>query len=221
MLHKIKMKLFLVLGLLCMTFCFAGCSIVIEDGSSDGASKSVQEDDTSTLVLLEEEEEEDSADAQDDGSMTENSDGTVTFDSGIDSDWQGYEVTTNEIDFDPNEEYLDEDGYYTTELDVATYLVQYETLPDNFITKKEAKKMGWEGGSLKEYGKNLCIGGDYFGNYEGILPVVEGRTYHECDIDTMNKNKRGAKRIIYSDDGQIYYTDDHYETFTLIYGTDQ
>ena len=87
-------------------------------------------------------------------------------------------------------------------------------------TKKEAKKLGWSGGSLEPYAPGKCIGGDYFGNYEQRLPVVSGRTYHECDIDTLNAKSRGAKRIIYSDDGQIYYTDDHYETFTLLYGDD-
>ena len=71
---------------------------------------------------------------------------------------------------------------------------------------------------IKIIGK--CIGGDYFGNYEKVLPVVSGRTYHECDIDTLNAKSRGAKRIIYSDDGQIYYTDNHYKSFTLLYGDD-
>ena len=58
----------------------------------------------------------------------------------------------------------------------------------------------------------------YFGNYEGLLPKKKGRSYYECDIDTVGKRSRGAKRIIYSNDGLIYYTDDHYESFTLLYG---
>ena len=58
-------------------------------------------------------------------------------------------------------------------------------------------------------------GGDYFGNYEGVLPADE--EYHECDIDTLGAQKRGAKRLVYSDDA-IYYTEDHYESFTLLYG---
>ncbi len=109
---------------------------------------------------------------------------------------------------------IDENGSYTTKDDVALYLYTYRKLPKNFITKKEAQKLGWSGGGLDGYKDGYCIGGDYFGNYEGRLP--EGN-YHECDIDTMHKSKRGAKRIIYSDEGQIYYTDDHYETFTLLY----
>ena len=138
----------------------------------------------------------------------------------IHESWDDYEVTTNEIGYDPNNAYLEEDGYYTSEEDVATYIIEYGTLPDNFITKKEARSLGWSGGGLDDYAEDCSIGGDYFGNYEGLLPEVEGRTYYECDIDTMNAKKRGAKRIIYSNDGQIYYTDDHYESFTLIYGTD-
>ncbi len=155
------------------------------------------------------------------GQTTGNSSESTTEDDIIITDWNGYTITTNEIEYDPNEDVIDEDGYYTSEDDVATYIIEYKTLPDNFITKKEAKSMGWSGGSLEEYMEDGCIGGDYFGNYEGLLPTKEGRTYYECDIDTMGASKRGAKRIIYSNDGQIYYTDDHYESFTLIYGSDE
>ena len=113
---------------------------------------------------------------------------------------------------------LDRDGTYTSKEDVALYLHLYGELPSNFITKKEARALGWEGGSLEPYAPGKCIGGDRFGNYEGLLPDVKGRKYYECDIDTLGKKKRGAKRIIYSSDGQIYYTGDHYESFELLYG---
>ena len=113
---------------------------------------------------------------------------------------------------------IDEDGYYTTKEDVALYLYTYGHLPDNFITKKEAEALGWSGGGLDDYAYGYCIGGNRFGNYEGLLPEVDGRTYTECDIDTMHASKRGAKRIVFSNDGLIYYTDDHYESFTLLYG---
>ena len=113
---------------------------------------------------------------------------------------------------------LDEDGVYTSKDDVAAYISFYGKLPSNFITKKEAKKLGWPGGSLEKYAPGKCIGGDYFGNYEGLLPTKKGRKYYECDIDTLGKSKRGAKRIIYSNDGLIYYTGDHYESFELLYG---
>ena len=105
---------------------------------------------------------------------------------------------------------------YTTKEDVALYIHTYGCLPDNFITKNEARKLGWEGGSLEPYAPGKCIGGDRFGNYEGLLP--EDRDYRECDIDTLGAKSRGAKRIVFSDDGLIYYTDDHYESFQLLYG---
>ncbi len=110
---------------------------------------------------------------------------------------------------------LPEDGSYTSAEDVAAYLVTYGHLPGNFITKKEARALGWEGGSLEPYAPGCCIGGDRFGNYEGTLPEGD---YHECDIDTLGADRRGAKRLVYSDDGRIYYTEDHYESFTLLYG---
>ena len=113
---------------------------------------------------------------------------------------------------------LDEDGTYMTKEDVALYIYLYGHLPGNFITKKEAEKLGWSGGSLEPYAPGMCIGGSRFGNYEGLLPEAEGRTYTECDIDTLGAEKRGAKRIVFSNDGLIYYTDDHYETFELLYG---
>ena len=113
---------------------------------------------------------------------------------------------------------LDEDGTYTSKEDVAAYIHTYGHLPNNFITKKEAEKLGWSGGSLEPYAPGKCIGGSRFGNYEGILPEKDGRKYTECDIDTLGASKRGAKRIVFSNDGLIYYTGDHYETFELLYG---
>jgi len=113
---------------------------------------------------------------------------------------------------------IDEDGSYTTKEDVALYIHTYGKLPGNFITKNEAEKLGWSGGGLESYAPGKCIGGDRFGNYEGLLPKKSGRTYTECDIDTLGKSSRGAKRIVFSNDGLIYYTDDHYESFELLYG---
>ena len=112
------------------------------------------------------------------------------------------------------EKRIDENGSYTTRDDVALYIHVYGKLPSNFITKKEAEKLGWTGGSLEPYAPGKCIGGGRFGNYEGVLP--QGN-YKECDIDTLGKKSRGAKRIVYSDDGRIYYTADHYESFTQLY----
>ena len=118
---------------------------------------------------------------------------------------------------EPNAPAVSEDGSYTTKEDVALYIHLYGHLPGNFITKKEAEKLGWTGGSLEPYAPGKCIGGGRFGNYEGLLPEVKGRTYTECDIDTLGAKSRGAKRIVFSNDGLIYYTDDHYQTFEKLY----
>lgn len=115
-------------------------------------------------------------------------------------------------------ELLDIQGSYTSKEDVALYIHLYGKLPDNFITKDEARKLGWDGGSVEPYAPGKCIGGDRFGNYEGLLPDAPGRTWTECDIDTLGGGSRGAKRIVFSNDGLIYYTHDHYETFDLLYG---
>lgn len=115
------------------------------------------------------------------------------------------------------EKRLDENGSYYSKDDVAEYIKTYGRLPQNFITKSEANSLGWSGGPLESYAPGKAIGGDRFGNYEGLLPKKKGRTYTECDIDTKGK-ARGAKRIVFSNDGLIYYTDDHYESFTLLYG---
>ena len=119
---------------------------------------------------------------------------------------------------EPTPSPLDPDGSYTTKEDVALYIHLYGQLPSNFITKSQARKLGWESGGLEDYAPGKCIGGDRFGNYEGLLPEDPGRSYKECDIDTLGASSRGAKRIVFSNDGLVYYTDDHYESFTLLYG---
>lgn len=115
-----------------------------------------------------------------------------------------------------------EDGLYTSREDVALYIHTYGHLPANFITKAEAKALGWGDryGSVDDAAPGKSIGGDRFGNREGLLPKKKGRTYTECDIGTMGKKSRGARRIVFSNDGLVYYTGDHYETFELLYGSE-
>ena len=114
---------------------------------------------------------------------------------------------------------IDADGVFTSKEDVAAYLWAFGELPQNFITKRQARDLGWEGGSLEPYAPGKCIGGDTFGNREGCLPPGE---YRECDIDTLGAGQRGAKRLVYTSDvSRIYYTEDHYESFTLLYGEEE
>ena len=101
-------------------------------------------------------------------------------------------------------------GEYTSRYDMALYIRRFGTLPRNFITKEQARALGWRGGPLEPYAPGKSIGGDRFGNYERRLPPDN---YRECDIDTRGK-PRGAKRLVYTPKGErIYYTDDHYKTF--------
>lgn len=120
---------------------------------------------------------------------------------------------------EPTTVHIKENGTYTSKEDVADYLHIYGHLPSNYITKDEAKALGWVSseGNLWEVAPGKSIGGDYFGNYEGLLPKKSGRKYYECDID-FEGSYRGAKRIIFSNDGLIYYTEDHYDSFECLYG---
>ena len=114
---------------------------------------------------------------------------------------------------------VSEDGEYTSKEEVAEYIYLYGHLPGNYITKNEAKKLGWDSkaGNLGKVAPGKSIGGDYFGNFEGLLPEADDRDYFECDIDS-DGGFRNAKRIVFSNDGLIYYTEDHYESFELLYG---
>ncbi len=101
---------------------------------------------------------------------------------------------------------------------IVNYLEIYGELPENFITKDEAKALGWDNryNYVGEVAPGKSIGGDRFGNYEGKLPKARGRSYTECDID-FDGGYRNSKRIIFSNDGLIFYTEDHYETFEKLY----
>lgn len=111
-------------------------------------------------------------------------------------------------------------GYYYDVINVVLYLDIYGELPPNFITKNEARELGWQGGSVEDFYEGGAIGGDRFGNYEGILPKEKGRNYTECDIDTYMSRVRGSKRLVFSNDGLYFYTEDHYETFAQVFVTE-
>lgn len=184
-------SLFLILAMVFTIF--TGCGPGV-DGNSGEQSVSVAENsDDQDLLLLEDEEDGQEAEA----------------DQSIEASDEEEETTAA----------ITEGGEYTSKEEVALYIYTYGHLPSNFITKNEAKKLGWDShaGNLAEVAPGKSIGGDHFGNYEGILPEKKGLKYTECDIDS-DGGYRGAKRIIFSNQGQIYYTEDHYETFELLYG---
>ena len=107
-------------------------------------------------------------------------------------------------------------SYYYDLTNVVLYLEVYDELPPNYITKSEARELGWEGGSVEKYKEGAAIGGDSFGNREGLLPEADGRSYTECDIDTDGYESRGSRRLVFSNDGLYFYTSDHYESFSEV-----
>ena len=126
----------------------------------------------------------------------------------------------NEIKTEGNDKVtIKEDERYISKEDVSLYIDTYGKLPKNYINKKEAMSLGWEAskGNLWDVTDEMSIGGDYFGNREKRLPVKQGRSYYECDIN-YEGGYRGAERLLYSNDGLVYYTGDHYETFDKLYG---
>ncbi|MBQ3169173.1 MAG: ribonuclease [Clostridia bacterium] len=117
------------------------------------------------------------------------------------------------------ENLLVEYGYdYFSDEEVALYLYVFRELPANYLTKNEAYDLGWVSskGNLWSIGNGLVIGGDKFGNREGRLPDARGRQWYEADVN-YEGGYRGSERILFSNDGLIYVTFDHYETFTLLY----
>ena len=205
---KIKKLLSLLLSLIFAVTAISGCGgielgDILEEVEYLAGLESEYTDDTTTEPLDDVKEEQ-----------TDTSQETETTN-------QPEDVTTRQPDITQETETIDEYGTYTSKEDVALYIHTYRKLPQNFITKNEARNLGWQGGGLEDYAPGKCIGGDYFGNFEGLLPEKDGREYTECDIDTLGKSSRGAKRIVFSNDGLIYYTDDHYESFTLLYGKEE
>ena len=104
---------------------------------------------------------------------------------------------------------------------MALYIHLYGELPDNYVTKQEAEDAGWHGGNVERYtGEGTAIGGSRFGNREGLLPQEDGRRYTECDLNTDGASSRGAERLIFSNDGLCFYTENHYESFLEVWVED-
>ena len=118
----------------------------------------------------------------------------------------------------PDASAVDEDGAYTEKDALALYIHLYGHLPGNFVTKAEAEAAGWTGGAVGKTLPGKSIGGDRFYNREGLLPKASGRVWTECDVGER-RNTRGGERIVFSNDGLIYYSPDHYDSFELLYGS--
>lgn len=206
LLSKFKSLMLSMLVFIAMVFA-VGCTNVPDNNGNNSTTKAPVVQNESTTAAVE--------DGQDKTQATKETQAATKATQAATKETQAATKATEAA----TEAKLDKDGYYYSKDEVALYIHTYGKLPSNYITKAEAQKLGWTGGSVEKYAKDKAIGGDYFGNYEGLLPKKSGRKYTECDIDTHGANSRGAKRIIFSNDGLVYYTDNHYESFTLLYGT--
>lgn len=197
-------------------------------------SQTIEESKSSGESQKEKSKETDNSKDSEDSQETENSKGEKPGNNSEDITKENTNKETIHIDDIKNTELIteqeiepqeslelsvEESGVYSTKDEVALYLHLYGHLPENYITKQEAEQLGWNSkeGNLWEVAPGKSIGGNRFGNYEGLLPNKKGRKYFECDID-FEGGYRGAKRLIYSSDGLIYYTEDHYNTFEQLYG---
>ena len=129
---------------------------------------------------------------------------------------EGQEAAPPETE--PEEESILESGTYSDPESVALYLHTFGHLPDNYLTKSEAEALGWDNskGNLWDVAPGCSIGGDKFGNREGLLPKAKGRQYYECDVN-YGGGFRGGERIVWSNDGLIFYSNDHYSSYTQLY----
>lgn len=113
---------------------------------------------------------------------------------------------------------LDEQSPYYEAEEVALYIHTYDKLPVNYLTKGEASDLGWDSdqGNLWDVTDQMVIGGDRFGNREGLLPNKASRIWYECDVN-YEGGFRNGERLVFSSDGLIYYTGDHYASFEKWY----
>lgn len=108
---------------------------------------------------------------------------------------------------------------YSSKEELALYIHTFEKLPKNFLTKNQARELGWDAskGNLWDVSDKMSIGGDFFGNREKLLPEAPKRQYFEADVNYQG-GYRGPERLVYSNDGLIFYTGDHYDSFEQLYG---
>ncbi len=107
---------------------------------------------------------------------------------------------------------VSEDGEYREVAEVAAYLCRFGHLPKNYRSKQEQAR---DPKGKTPQGQTYMIGGNRFFNREKILPTDAGILYYECDLHDP-ADRRGAWRLVFTEDGRIYETRDHYQTFSEI-----
>ena len=208
-------KLYIYLSaVLCMLLAFCGCSTGEIDEAAVSEATAIIEEIVDVGDLAESDSQMEAGfDLSEEKELIDD-----IIEESVDSeDADSEDIDSEEESSEPSDDDIAivEDGTYTSKEEVALYIYTYGKLPSNFITKKEAEALGWESreGNLNEVAPGMSIGGDRYGNYEQLLP--DG-SYKECDIN-YHGGYRGDERLVYSEDGDIYYTDDHYGTFTQLY----
>lgn len=227
--------LWLVLLMLVMTACGKSQNVASEPAQESKVNVQIVEpimpelvsresskaEDTESEDQGQSDEQEDEAEIHDDSDIKEESDAQTEEAEGQEDEQapQASEVGDSQEET-VNNNLPVQGNYYYDVVNVVLYLEIYGELPPNYITKSEAQALGWEGGSVEKYKEGAAIGGDYFGNREGLLPAADGRSYTECDIDTHGYKSRGSRRLLFSNDGLYFYTSDHYESFSEVTVTD-
>ena len=127
-------------------------------------------------------------------------------------------VDTDEWTATDGYSYVEYGEAFSDPYDVALYLHCFEELPPNFITKKDAQSLGWVSreGNLWDVAYGMSIGGDRFYTREDQIPEIVKQKCWECDVN-YEGGYRADERLVFSNDGRVYYTNNHYKTFTQLY----
>ncbi len=191
------MKKFLLTLMLLFSILFTSCTNTPKEENKTPTPPIVNQDDSST-------NKNDTPSIKDDSSTNNNetppkNDAEDTFEN----------YGLNVIEINLIKITITREGLYTSMEEVGVYLYTYKVLPSNFKKKGVFNKNNYTPEN------KLSTGGDVFYNREGLLPTKSGRTYYECDIDYKG-GSRNAKRIVFSSDNLIFYTNDHYESFSIL-----
>lgn len=204
-----KMKILALAGFMAMSFALGGCGgNTTEEEDVSAESEDAFEDELTPLT-------EDEIEELEGGNYAVDDEMTVMTESEMDA--MG-EMEEEEEDDSQQGVTVEEDGIYTSMEEVSVYIHTYGHLPSNYITSEEAAELGYDESqvNLSEVAPGKSIGGDVYENEENMIPVEEGLTYHQCDINSEN-GERTDERLVYSNEGDIYYTPDLFETFQRIY----
>ena len=146
-------------------------------------------------------------------SETQNQDNSYSYEKKSKKNQDNFEKEKSDFSNKNNDSSNQIDELTNDEI-VVKYLKEHGELPDYYITKSEAKSLGWvpSKGNLCEVAPGKAIGGDIWTNRQKSLPTKSGRKYFEADLN-YNCGNRNADRVVFSNDGLVFVTFDHYRSF--------